>query len=227
MRQPATGRRRARVHECATVLGRELGIAPGTATLRLHEAIVRAGGSVPAADVAPTPPLTAIVGRERVWAQLTRYWQQAEAGRAQFVVVTGEPGIGKTRLIEELATRCGQGETVVCRARSYLTEGELGWGALATWLRTPEVAARVRRSTPSDLVQLSRIVPELCPPVALRAGGGIPGDRADGVDGAERRRIFDAAASVKMGACAFGHSGRSRSRAWLFGTSGAGRADYS
>ncbi len=197
----ANGDRAAAVrafHECATVLRRELGIAPGASTVRLHEAIVRAGDAAPAPNVAsPVAPPT-IVGRQREWAELRRHWQEAEAGRAQFVVVTGEPGIGKTRLVEELATWCGQRQTVVCRARSYLTEGELGWGAVAAWLRTPDVAARVERSTPSDLVQLSRIVPELCPSVSRAPDHGDPIDRADTADGGDRRRLFDAAARAIM-----------------------------
>ncbi|MGH9229127.1 MAG: ATP-binding protein [Acidimicrobiales bacterium] len=139
-----------------------------------------------------------IVGRQREWTELRRLWQEALGGRAQLVVVTGEPGIGKTRLVEELAAGCGQGEAVVCRARSYLTEGELGWGAVAAWLRTPDVAARVGRSTPSDLVQLSRIVPELCPSVSTAADDGVPMDRADAAGGGERRRVFDAAARAIM-----------------------------
>ena len=197
----AVGDRAAAVrafHECAAVLGRELGIAPGATTRRLHEAIVRAGDSAPSADVGPAVAPATIVGREREWAELTRHWQVAEAGRAQFVVVTGEPGVGKTRLIEELAAWCGQGEAVVCRARSYLTEGELGWGALAAWLRTPDVAARVGRSAPSDVAQLARIVPELCRSVSTTAGDGIPVDAADGAGGGERRRLFDAAARAIM-----------------------------
>jgi len=197
----ATGDRAAAVrafHECATVLRRELGIAPGAATLRLHEAIVRTGDSAPPADVAPPVAPPTIVGRQREWAELRRHWQEAGAGRAQFVVVTGEPGLGKTRIVEELAARCGEGEAVVCRARSYLTEGELGWGTVAAWLRSPEVAAGVRRSTPRDLVELSRIVPELCPSVGTPADEGIPIDGADGAGGDQRRRVFDAAARAIM-----------------------------
>ena len=197
----AAGDRAAAVrafHECATVLRRELGIAPGASTLRLHEAIVRSGDSGPAAKVAPPVAAPTIVGREREWAELRRHWQEALGGRAQFVVVTGEPGIGKTRLIEELAAWCGQGEAVVCQARSYLTEGELGWGAVAAWLRTPDVAARVGRSAPGDLVQLSRIVPELCPPVSTVAKDDIPMDPPDSPGAGERRRVFDAAARAIM-----------------------------
>ena len=199
----AAGDRAAAVrafHECATVLQRELGIAPGDATRRLHEAIVGAGDSAPAADVAPAVAPATLVGREREWAQLTRLWQEARAGRAQFVVVTGEAGIGKTRLIEELGAWCGQREATVCRARSYLTEGDLGWGTVAAWLRTPEVAARVRRSAPGALSQLSRVVPELCPPVSTSGEEDVPLVHANGVDSGERRRVFDAAAEALMSA---------------------------
>jgi DNA-binding SARP family transcriptional activator/tetratricopeptide (TPR) repeat protein len=197
----AAGDRAAAVrafHECATVLRRELGIAPGATTRRLHEAIVRAGDFDPAPDVAPAAAPATIVGREREWTELTRRWREAEAGRAQFVVVTGEPGIGKTRLIEELAAWCAQGGVIVCRARSYVTEGELGWGAVAAWLRTPDVAARLGRSPPGALAQLSRIVPELCPSVPTTADEAIPVDRGDGADGGARRQVFDAAARAIM-----------------------------
>ncbi|MFP5319045.1 MAG: ATP-binding protein [Acidimicrobiia bacterium] len=182
-------------HECATVLRRELGIAPGATTQRLHDAIVGSGDPDAREDVAPAVASPGIVGRQRELAELRRHWRQAGARWARFVIVTGEPGIGKTRLIEELAAWCGQGEAVVCRARSYLTEGELGWGAVAAWLRTPEVAARVRRSTPGDALQLSRIVPELCPP---RTAAGPPMDGAEAAGGAERRPVFDAAARAVM-----------------------------
>ncbi len=197
----ATGDRAAAVrafHECATVLRRELGIAPGASTLRLHEAVVRAGDAAPAAHVGPPLAPPTIVGRQPQWAELRRRWEEAVAGQAQFVVVTGEAGIGKTRLIEELAAFCGQDRAVVCRARSYLSEGELGWGAVAAWLRTPAVAARIGRSSPGELSELSRIVPELCPSVAAAADNGIPMDRADGAGSAERRAVFDAAARAIM-----------------------------
>ena len=86
----------------------------------------------------------------------------------------------------------------MCRARSYLAEGELGWGAVAAWLRTPDVAARVGRSMPRDVAELSRIVPELCPSAATTADDGIPVDRAAGAGGDERRGVFDAAARTIM-----------------------------
>jgi class 3 adenylate cyclase/tetratricopeptide (TPR) repeat protein len=53
--------------------------------------------------------LTPLVGREDELEHLTRRWERARKGEGQLVVVVGEPGIGKSRLIEEFRT--GLGET--------------------------------------------------------------------------------------------------------------------
>ena len=56
----------------------------------------------PSMGTLDTPP---IVGREAELAQLQRWWQQALAGERQLVFVTGEPGIGKTTLVEAFLTQ--------------------------------------------------------------------------------------------------------------------------
>jgi len=48
------------------------------------------------------PSASAFVGREKEFAELQRRLNSAIAGDCQFAVVAGEPGIGKTRLLEEL-----------------------------------------------------------------------------------------------------------------------------
>ncbi len=48
------------------------------------------------------PSASAFVGREKEFAELQRRLNAAVAGDCQFAVVAGEPGIGKTRLLEEL-----------------------------------------------------------------------------------------------------------------------------
>ena len=45
--------------------------------------------------------LTPLVGREDELAQIMRRWARALQGEGQFVQIVGEPGIGKSRLIEE------------------------------------------------------------------------------------------------------------------------------
>jgi tetratricopeptide (TPR) repeat protein len=46
-----------------------------------------------------------LVGRERELAQMRALWQKAVAGEGQTLVISGEPGIGKTRLVRELVTQ--------------------------------------------------------------------------------------------------------------------------
>jgi len=70
-------------------------------------------------DVAPG--LGILAGRDRELGVLRRWLAEARAGHGRLVVLTGPPGIGKTRLAEELAggarrasrtrarPRCGRG----------------------------------------------------------------------------------------------------------------------
>jgi class 3 adenylate cyclase len=52
--------------------------------------------------------LTPFVGRDEDLAVLARSWERVLAGEGQFVLITGEPGIGKSRLVEELRVRLGE-----------------------------------------------------------------------------------------------------------------------
>jgi class 3 adenylate cyclase len=52
--------------------------------------------------------LTPLVGRVEELDLLRRRWERARAGEGQLALVVGEPGIGKSRLIEEFRTRLGE-----------------------------------------------------------------------------------------------------------------------
>ncbi|HEV2545955.1 MAG TPA: AAA family ATPase [Stellaceae bacterium] len=51
--------------------------------------------------------LTPLVGREEELELLLRRWRQAKAGEGSIVLVSGEPGIGKSRIVEALFERLG------------------------------------------------------------------------------------------------------------------------
>ncbi len=51
--------------------------------------------------------LTQIVGREHELGLLRRAWQQSQAGIGQVVLISGEPGIGKSRLVDALSAELG------------------------------------------------------------------------------------------------------------------------
>ncbi|HWY83077.1 MAG TPA: AAA family ATPase, partial [Roseiarcus sp.] len=52
--------------------------------------------------------LTPFVGRAEDLGVVDRRWQRARAGEGQFVLIVGEPGIGKSRLVEEFRARLGE-----------------------------------------------------------------------------------------------------------------------
>jgi hypothetical protein len=52
--------------------------------------------------------LTPLIGREEEIAMLMRRWDRARQGNGQLVLIIGEPGLGKSRLIDEFHTRLGE-----------------------------------------------------------------------------------------------------------------------
>ena len=52
--------------------------------------------------------LTPLVGREEELELLRRRWERARAGVGQLVLIVGEPGIGKSRLVEEFRATLGE-----------------------------------------------------------------------------------------------------------------------
>src|SRR6266511_6106670 len=91
---------------------------------------------------------TPFVGREAELAALTADLDAALAGRGGVVLLAGEPGIGKTRLAEELAAQASARGALVLWGRCW--EGE---GAPAFWPWIQIVRAYVDGSEPAALRQ--------------------------------------------------------------------------
>ena len=77
-----------------------------------------------------------LFGRDEVTARFDDLLSAAQGGRSQTLVLRGEPGIGKTVLLDDLTLRAAALGFNVCRARGISAESELGFACLADLLRS-------------------------------------------------------------------------------------------
>ena len=101
--------------ETRRVLVEQLGIDPSPALRELEQAILNQDPTLAAAATEPVVPTLTMpaplrvsqdvrfLGRTAELGLLAGAWRRAAAGDRQVVVVAGEPGIGKTRLVNEAA----------------------------------------------------------------------------------------------------------------------------
>ncbi|MGY0064658.1 BTAD domain-containing putative transcriptional regulator [Streptomyces sp. LZ34] len=110
-----------------TFLAQELGLDPSPGLSNLHTAILRhdtqvlgeprpAGPAVTLSPAQTTSAAAPLVGRAEETAQLAALLRAAAAGRTQWAVVSGEPGSGKTRLLEEMTAGAENAGFTVARA---------------------------------------------------------------------------------------------------------------
>src|SRR5918995_2245301 len=179
-------------HLCSAMLERELGVEPSPATRAAYEALLPAerGHAAPVealqVQAVPTGGAT-LVGRASEWTRLTTLWRETRRGRAQVVLLSGEPGVGKTRLAEEFRSWCARTGAVTAEARSYASEGAMAYGPLVTWLRSPAITARLGRLDRTHLIALTPLLPDLIPSPFTAI---LP---ETGSDAEQRRRLFEAA----------------------------------
>ncbi|HET7011162.1 MAG TPA: ABC transporter substrate-binding protein [Anaerolineales bacterium] len=64
-----------------------------------------------------------LVGRERELQEARTLWQRAAAGQSQVLLISGEPGVGKTRLTRELAAQAAVGGGAVLTGECFASAG--------------------------------------------------------------------------------------------------------
>jgi tetratricopeptide (TPR) repeat protein len=101
-----------------------------------------------------------MVGREKELAEARRSWQQAKQGQGQVLLISGEPGVGKTRLVRELATWVEVSGSRALIGEAY-AEGGAPYAPVAQLIRSA-LAAEPDLSLPIPvLADLATISPEL------------------------------------------------------------------
>ena len=98
----------------------------------------------------PRVATTPVLGRDRELEALRSVLGDLESGRGRIVLLTGAPGIGKTRLLTELAT-AGADDVIWLEGRCHSYGGLPGWpfvemllGWLGAEIGEPEIAIRTK-----------------------------------------------------------------------------------
>ncbi|MEO8130533.1 MAG: AAA family ATPase, partial [Bryobacteraceae bacterium] len=153
-------------HQCMRVLRREMGVEPGPATVELFERILKAEPAAapePVSKPVAQAPQTsrAMVGRTAEWQRLEAAWASVMGEGRHVAVISGEPGIGKTRLAEEFYHFCVAQGHAAARSRCYAGQGQVPYAPVAEWLRSDVIRAGWPNLRPQQLAQLGRLVPEI------------------------------------------------------------------
>jgi DNA-binding SARP family transcriptional activator len=170
---------------CRELLRQHLGTEPSAETENLYRRILADDISLEAAQVAPPHEL---VGRAYECERLQKMLDEAALGRGRALLLSGEPGIGKSRLAQEAAARAAGRGLAVLWGRCY--EGE---GAPAYWPWKQVVTQLVTTSpmdySPQTIAILAELVPEVAPSGTAEQAPALPPEQA-------RFRLMDAIVSV-------------------------------
>jgi DNA-binding CsgD family transcriptional regulator len=124
-------------------------------------------------------PGTPLVGRRRELAAVTAALHGL--GRAaRFVAVSGEPGIGKTRLLEELGARAEERGCVVLWGRGAELERDLPFGVWVDALDDHAAALgpeRLQRMLGDRVAELARVLPAVSVPGTATAAPALQDER--------------------------------------------------
>jgi len=153
--------------QCLTILERELGVDPLPETQAAYRAILEGPpppGTAPIAEPVWTtlPGLDVpLFGRDGAIDRLTKAFVRARAGHGGVVLISGEAGIGKSRLMQELATRV-QERALVLAGCGYADAQTMPFQPIVEALR-PALGSQALRFNvqPTWLAEASRLMPEL------------------------------------------------------------------
>jgi tetratricopeptide (TPR) repeat protein len=157
------------------------------------------GRSRAAWPAAPLPSSPVFVGRERELTELHAALERAAGGRGALFLLVGEPGIGKTRLADEIGARATELEMHAIWGRCWEAEGRPPY-----WPWVQVIRSLVRDHSPQALAEalgprfahLGQIVPELRALASVTRGEGSQEGESTRFD------LFDATVGMLRAAAA-------------------------
>jgi len=183
-------------HTCVTILERELGAEPSESTYQVYESLLQLDSSAQPR----TGPLSLrganapLIGRQLEWGHLQAAWRKAATGHPHMVVLSGEAGIGKTRLAEELVAWVSRQGLSTASARCYAAEGRLAYAPVTAWFHADTIRASLSTLDDVWLTEVARLAPDL-----LTQRPNLPRP-VPMMEGWQRQHFFEALARAVLSA---------------------------
>lgn len=178
---------------CQTMLEHEFGTGLSRTTQYLYKRLLQAEDA-PGRFVLEQPPGAdssgfPLVGRRAEWSRLISAWHAAAGGQPQIVLISGEAGIGKTRLAREFCAWVDRQGGCVAEAHCYPAGGAaITYAPVVEWLRARALQSRLAGLEDVWLVEIARIFPAL---LSGRPHLKSPGPLSEAW---QRTRLFEALA---------------------------------
>src|SRR2546425_6837649 len=159
-----------------TLVAEEFAAKPAADLVRMADLLREGRRSAPRPCVAEQPQSPQrrfegefLIGREREFSGLYDAWVDVRGRAPRVVVLTGDPGMGKTTLANAFASTCQMEGAVIARAQAYDAERELPFALIAGLVRQLTTQRAIGAAAPEALSELSRVSPEI-----LQVFPGVP-----------------------------------------------------
>jgi predicted ATPase len=137
-----------------------------------------------------------LIGREAFLDSIERVFEQVRNGQGQTILVSGEAGIGKSRLVAEIKARLGQGQDHCLQGQCFEQDRALPFAPLVDLLRTL-LLIESREASLRTLAPVTRELIKILPDLALWLPDVKPTPVLEPEQ--EKRRLFVALTSFMLG----------------------------
>ena len=176
----------AQFEELRNLLNQELGVEPLAETVELYQSILLEDLPPEEESEETIGPLIPLAGRADALTELQDSWRQVLESGARLALVSGEIGIGKTRLVKTMVDRASsQRKTRVLRGRAYEASPALAfgpWSEIATTVFAdlmPDEEIDPETIDVRTISDLALMAPQLASLDAELLGGPLRTDEAD------------------------------------------------
>ncbi|MGB0848679.1 MAG: BTAD domain-containing putative transcriptional regulator [Thiolinea sp.] len=155
-------------HQCASVLKKELGVTPNVHIQNLYAQLISKNSLndkhqyVGSEEVTPKESLT-LIGRSETLNELTEIIKNSCEGLPRIVLITGESGIGKSRLADEVLHAESLKNFIVVSSECHPARTETAFGPFKDWTMDTRLGSACRHVSDIANETIQQMFPQLSP----------------------------------------------------------------